>query len=254
MVGRFAERMREGVLAASVPIGLEVLDELMQSEVVELAGPKVKHNPDGDGPSGSGRSAPGRGRVRTAQKALNVVAVTAITSTARGPGHLVAAGRAGPLGHCVTLGPAIRFRSEPASTRCGYFGADLRSRPLPAVRARAQTDAAPEQRPNYRRQLCVSIETGPPARSHCDADGGWEQEEAAATTDGEGRADASAGACGSSHVGGDDVGGVAVERSAGTVVAAGLPWVGMPCVVLHIPETAPGVQGCGDRGVAQRVW
>jgi hypothetical protein len=162
MVGRFAERMREGVLAASVPIGLEVLDELMQSEVVELAGPKVKHKP--------------------------------------------------------------------------------------------QTDAAPEQRPNYRRQLCVSIETGPPARSHCDADGGWEQEEAAATTDGEGRADASAGACGSSHVGGDDVGGVAVERSAGTVVAAGLPWVGMPCVVLHIPETAPGVQGCGDRGVAQRVW
>lgn len=46
MVGRFAERMRDGVLAASVAIGLEVLDELMAAEVTELAGPKGKHDAD----------------------------------------------------------------------------------------------------------------------------------------------------------------------------------------------------------------
>jgi putative transposase len=42
----FAARMRQGLLAASVAIGLEVLDELLEAEVVELAGPKGKHDPD----------------------------------------------------------------------------------------------------------------------------------------------------------------------------------------------------------------
>ena len=36
----FATRMREGLLAASVGIGLEVMAELMEAEVTELAGPK----------------------------------------------------------------------------------------------------------------------------------------------------------------------------------------------------------------------
>jgi hypothetical protein len=36
----FAARMRQGLLAASVAIGLEVLDELFEAEVVELAGAK----------------------------------------------------------------------------------------------------------------------------------------------------------------------------------------------------------------------
>jgi len=44
LVGRFAEGLREGVLAASVAIGLEVLDELMRVEVTELAGPKGRHD------------------------------------------------------------------------------------------------------------------------------------------------------------------------------------------------------------------
>ena len=40
----FASRMREGLLAASVAIGLEVMGELMAAEVTEVAGPKGKHN------------------------------------------------------------------------------------------------------------------------------------------------------------------------------------------------------------------
>ena len=39
-LGLFAERMREGLLAASVTIGLEVMGELLAAEVSELAGPK----------------------------------------------------------------------------------------------------------------------------------------------------------------------------------------------------------------------
>jgi len=40
----FAQRMQEGLLAASVAIGLDVMAELMESEVTEVAGPKGKHN------------------------------------------------------------------------------------------------------------------------------------------------------------------------------------------------------------------
>lgn len=39
----FAARMKEGLLAASVAIGLEVMGELMTAEVTEVAGPKGKH-------------------------------------------------------------------------------------------------------------------------------------------------------------------------------------------------------------------
>jgi putative transposase len=45
-LGLFADRMREGLLAASVAIGLEVMGELVEAEVSELAGPKGKHDPD----------------------------------------------------------------------------------------------------------------------------------------------------------------------------------------------------------------
>jgi putative transposase len=41
----FAEHMREGLLAASTAVGLEVMAELMDTEVAELAGPKGKHDP-----------------------------------------------------------------------------------------------------------------------------------------------------------------------------------------------------------------
>jgi hypothetical protein len=59
------------------------------------------------------------------------------------------------------------------------------------------------------------------------------------------------GSGGSGEVGGDDVGGVAVEGAAGAVVAAGLARVGVPGEVLHIPQAAPRVEGGGDRRLTQ---
>jgi putative transposase len=44
-LARFAEHMREGLLAASVAVGLEVMGELLPAEVTDLAGLKGKHNP-----------------------------------------------------------------------------------------------------------------------------------------------------------------------------------------------------------------
>jgi putative transposase len=73
---RFAEHMREGLLAASVAVGLEVMGELMDAEVTDLAGPKGKHNPartakrhgsqDGSVTLGGRRVPVRRPRVRTA--------------------------------------------------------------------------------------------------------------------------------------------------------------------------------------------
>ena len=40
----FAQRMQEGLLAASVAIGLEVMAEFMEADATEVAGPKGKHN------------------------------------------------------------------------------------------------------------------------------------------------------------------------------------------------------------------
>jgi putative transposase len=42
----FAAQMREGLLAASVAIGLDVMGELVDAEVTEIAGPKGKHDPN----------------------------------------------------------------------------------------------------------------------------------------------------------------------------------------------------------------
>jgi transposase-like protein len=41
----FVAHMRQGLLAASTAVGLEVMDELLAVEVTELAGPRGKHNP-----------------------------------------------------------------------------------------------------------------------------------------------------------------------------------------------------------------
>jgi transposase-like protein len=41
----FATQMREGLLAASVTIGLDVMGELIDAEVTEVAGPKGRHDP-----------------------------------------------------------------------------------------------------------------------------------------------------------------------------------------------------------------
>ncbi|MGH2696614.1 MAG: transposase, partial [Actinomycetota bacterium] len=40
----FAQQMQDGLLAASVSIGLEVMAELMETEVTEVAGPKGRHD------------------------------------------------------------------------------------------------------------------------------------------------------------------------------------------------------------------
>jgi len=57
----------------------------------------------------------------------------------------------------------------------------------------------------------------------------------------------------SCQVGGDGVGGVAVQAVAGMVVPAGRAGVLVAGVVLHIAQGSPGVQGEGDRRVAQAV-
>jgi putative transposase len=41
----FASQMRQGLLAASVAIGLDVMSELLDAEVTEVAGPKGRHDP-----------------------------------------------------------------------------------------------------------------------------------------------------------------------------------------------------------------
>ena len=41
----FASQMRQGLLAASVAIGLDVMGELIDAEVTEVAGPKGRHDP-----------------------------------------------------------------------------------------------------------------------------------------------------------------------------------------------------------------
>jgi len=43
-LARFAEHMREGLLAASTAVGLEVMAELMAAEVTDLAGAKGRHD------------------------------------------------------------------------------------------------------------------------------------------------------------------------------------------------------------------
>ena len=45
-LAEFAAHMREGLLAASTAVGLEVMAELMDAEVAEIAGPKGRHDPE----------------------------------------------------------------------------------------------------------------------------------------------------------------------------------------------------------------
>jgi transposase-like protein len=44
-IGELAGKMREGLLALSVGVGLKVMDELIEEELVRLCGPKGKHDP-----------------------------------------------------------------------------------------------------------------------------------------------------------------------------------------------------------------
>jgi hypothetical protein len=52
---------------------------------------------------------------------------------------------------------------------------------------------------------------------------------------------------------GDDVGGVAVQRLAATVIPHRGTWVGVTGGFLHVAQRHTGVEGGGDEGVAQRV-
>ena len=71
----FAAHVKEGLLAASTAVGLEVMAEMMQAEVTEIAGPKGRHNPQrthsrhgtehGTVTLGGRRLPVGRPRVRT---------------------------------------------------------------------------------------------------------------------------------------------------------------------------------------------
>lgn len=46
LTGWFAEHIGEGLMAASVAIGLDVLDQMFQGEVSDLVGPRGRHDPD----------------------------------------------------------------------------------------------------------------------------------------------------------------------------------------------------------------
>src|SRR5664280_809694 len=102
----FAERMREGLLVASVGIGLEVLGELMTAEVVELAGPRGKHDPardayrhgveDGSVTLGGRRVPVARPRVRSlAGEEVHLASYDTLTAVDLRTEHTVAAMLAG---------------------------------------------------------------------------------------------------------------------------------------------------------------
>jgi len=58
---------------------------------------------------------------------------------------------------------------------------------------------------------------------------------------------------GSGEVGGDDVGGMAVQRGPSPVIAHRGPRISVRSGFLDIPQRDPGVQRGGDERVAQRV-
>jgi putative transposase len=86
----FVEHMRQGLLAASTAVGLEVMGELMDVEVVELAGPKGKHDPartamrhgseQGTVTLGGRRLGVRRPRVRTAGESAHEVSLESYTA------------------------------------------------------------------------------------------------------------------------------------------------------------------------------
>ena len=134
-LARFAEHLRQGLLAASTAVGLDVMAELMQAEVTALAGPKGKHNParvakrhggqDGTVTLGGRRVPVRRPRVRTVgdhEYELSLESYETFTSA-----DLLADGVvARMLGGC-----------QPAATRSGWNpSAPGWSRPLWAPHAR----------------------------------------------------------------------------------------------------------------------
>jgi putative transposase len=55
-LGELVGSAKEGLLALSVGVGLGVLAELLEEEVVEVVGPKGKHDPERTAATGARRS------------------------------------------------------------------------------------------------------------------------------------------------------------------------------------------------------
>jgi putative transposase len=102
----FAQRMQEGLLAASVAIGLDVMAEFMEADATEVAGPKGKHNParsayrhgheDGSVSLGGRRVPVRRPRVRSTDgRELHLESYDTFTSADLLTAHTVAAMLAG---------------------------------------------------------------------------------------------------------------------------------------------------------------
>lgn len=102
----FAQRMQEGLLAASVAIGLDVMAEFMEADVTEVAGPKGKHNAgraayrhghdDATVTLGGRRVAVNRPRVRSVEGAeVHLESYDTFASTDLLTAHTVAAMMAG---------------------------------------------------------------------------------------------------------------------------------------------------------------
>ena len=102
----FAQRMQEGLLAASVAIGLDVMAEFMEADVTEVAGPKGKHDAgraayrhgheDATVTPGGRRVAVSRPRVRSVEGAeVHLESYETFASTDLLTAHTVAAMMAG---------------------------------------------------------------------------------------------------------------------------------------------------------------
>ncbi len=156
----FAAQMRHGLLAASVNIGLEVMGELMEAEVTELAGPKGKHNPgraayrhgteDGKVSLGGRRVAVTRPRVRSVEdedgteRELRLESYDTFASVDLLADHMVAAMLAGlstrrypaglePVGEAVEETASGTSRSSVSRRFCAMTEerlAEFRTQPL----------------------------------------------------------------------------------------------------------------------------
>ena len=156
----FAAQMRHGLLAASVNIGLEVMGELMEAEVTELAGPKGKHDPtrsayrhgteDGKVALGGRRVAVSRPRVRSvesdhgSERELHLESYDTFASVDLLADHMVAAMLAGlstrrypaglePVGEAVEEVSSGTSRSSVNRRFCAMTAerlAEFRTQPL----------------------------------------------------------------------------------------------------------------------------
>lgn len=160
----FAAQMREGLLAATVAVGLEVMGEFIDAEVTDVAGPKGKHDPgrtanrhgtqEGTVTLGGRRIAVTRPRVRTvpdangAAREVHLGCFDTFASVDLLADHMVAAMLAGlsgrryeavlePVGEAVAAGASGISQSSVSRRFVNATAARLaafRSRPLDDAR------------------------------------------------------------------------------------------------------------------------